>query len=63
MMGLESVSLANFAFVIPPIYGATGAWLSGLGSADGALDEFFSTWPFVTIGCVVGASSYVNLFN
>jgi hypothetical protein len=63
MSGLESYSLASFAFVVPPFYGAVGAWLSRLGTSDGAWDEFFSTWPFVSIGSFVGAVSFINLIH
>jgi hypothetical protein len=61
MSGIGFHYLATFAFAVPPLYGAVGAWLSRLSGSGGAWDEFFSTWPFFSVGCLVGASSCINL--
>jgi hypothetical protein len=55
MSGIDHSSVVALAFVLPPLYGAVGAWLSHLGNCEGAWDEFFSTWPFASIGAVVAA--------
>jgi hypothetical protein len=60
MNGPDLQFVAYFAFVIPSLYGAVGAWLSRVDQCEGAWDEFFSAWPFMSIGCFVGALSLVN---
>jgi len=56
MSGIESSFVVTLAFVLPPLYGAVGAWLSSLGHCEGTWDEFFSTWPFAWIGAFVATA-------
>lgn len=48
---------------LPPLYGVVGAWLSSLGPKDGALDWFFSAWPFAWIGACLGATRMLGLVS
>jgi len=61
MSGVDSGSVAAFVMVLPPLYGAVGAWLSHLGPSEGGWDEFFSMWPFASIGAFISVVSFVNL--
>lgn len=61
MSGVDQGSVLSFVLVLPPLYAAVGAWLSQLGTSEGAWDEFFSMWPFASIGAFVSAVCVLNL--
>ncbi len=61
MSSIDESSMVAFAFVLPPLYGAVGAWLSHLGTTESAWDEFFSPWPFASIGAFIAAVCVLHL--
>lgn len=63
MAGVELPSIVIFLVLLPALYGIVGRWLSELGPCEGAWDQFFNTWPFSSIGALIGAVGMFDIIS